>query len=555
MLTAHHISKTYGIQPILQDISFSISAGERTGLVGPNGCGKTTLLRILVGEEKPDEGTVAYTRPGLRIGYLAQGMEFDLNQTLCAALRLPAPFRETTVSDDDLESEVASLAASLAKDPENTQLQQRYDKAVTQLSSFNVQPKSVLGPLGLGDFDLDTPIAHLSGGQKTRLMLARILLEEPHLLLLDEPTNHLDIAMLEWLESWLKRFRGATLIVSHDRAFLDNTVTSILELDPATQSIKSYPGNYSDYAEHKRIELEKRQQAYADQQAEIRRMKQDITRLKEQAASTERKASSIRIGGPEYKIKGFKSYQQGIAKKVAKKAKSREKKLERFLESDERVEKPRTSWMMKLDFGENINQSRDVLTTENLSIGYPGHGPLLENLNLYIRTGQRIALTGENGSGKTTLLRTITGALAPLAGSLRLGQTVRLGYMTQEQEALDASLPALESIQRMTSLNETEARRFLHLFLFSGDDPLRPCRDLSYGERARLQLALLVAQGCTFLMLDEPINHLDIPSRTRFEQALAQFNGSILAVVHDRYFIKAFATDVWTIDHGKIKTR
>ena len=207
---------------------------------------------------------------------------------------------------------------------------------------------------------------------------------------------------------------------------------------------------------------------------------------------------------------------------------------------------------MKLDFVELAHQSSDVLITEGLSLGYPGYEPLLEDVNLHIRAGQRIALTGENGSGKTTLLKTITGALAPLAGSIRLGNTVKLGYMAQEQEKLDPSLSALEIVQSVTSLNETESRRFLHFFLFSGDDPLRPSGDLSYGERARLQLALLVAQGCTFLVLDEPINHLDIPSRALFEKALTQFQGSILAVVHDRYFIENFATDIWKIENGKV---
>ena len=543
MLTAHHISKTYGIQLILQDISFSISAGERIGLVGPNGCGKTTLMRILVGDETPDEGTVVHTRPNLRIGYLAQGMDFDPDQTLRAALEVDS------VSQTKLETDIASLATALAKDPEDQQIQEKYDNALSQLSTLNLQPESILGTLGLGEFDLDeTPVSHLSGGQKTRLMLARILLEEPHLLLLDEPTNHLDIAMLEWLEGWLSRFHGAALIVSHDRAFLDNTVTSILELDPGTQSIKYYPGNYSEYAEQKLVEIEKQQQAYADQQ-------QQISQLRAAAAHI-RGLTKMRKGGKAdpANTDGFSVgfFGNRATKNVAGRAKHIEARIEKIL-TEERVDKPRASYQMKLDFGQPANHSKDVLVTENLSVGYPGHEPLLGNLNLYIRAGQRIALTGENGTGKTTLLRTITGALAPLAGSLRLGQTIKLGYMTQEQEALDPSLSALEAIQRVTSLNETEARRFLHLFLFSGDDPLRPSDDLSYGERARLQLGLLVARGCTFLVLDEPINHLDIPSRTRFEEALTQFNGSILAVVHDRYFIDAFASDVWTIKSGKIE--
>jgi len=540
MLTAHHLSKTYGIQPILQDISFSISTGERIGLVGPNGCGKTTLMRILVGDEKPDEGTVAHTRSNLRIGYLAQGMDFDPDQTLRTALG------NASVSDSNLESEVASLAASLAKDPENPQLHQRYDEVLTQLATFNTQPESILGPLGLGSFELDTPVAHLSGGQKTRLMLARILLEEPHLLLLDEPTNHLDIAMLEWLESWLNRFNGGVLIVSHDRAFLDNTVTSILELDPTTQGIKSYPGNYSEYTEQKLVELEKQQQAFVDQQEQLAQLQSAVMHIR---GLTRMKKGGKSDSGDKF-AKGF--FGNRATKNVAGRAKHIEARIERIL-TEERIEKPRSSWQMKLDFGEEVNLSKDVLTTEKLSVGYSGHEPLLEDLNLYIRAGQRIALTGENGTGKTTLLRTIAGKLDPLGGTVRLGHTIKLGYMTQEQELLDPSLSALETLQKVASFNETRARHFLHFFLFSGDDPLRPSRELSFGERARLQLALLVAQGCTFLLLDEPINHLDIPSRTRFEQALTQFNGSILAVVHDRYFIEQFASDVWTVKNGRVE--
>jgi len=540
MLTAHHLSKTFGIQPILQDISFSISTGERLGLVGPNGCGKTTLIRILVGDELPDEGRVVHTRPNLRIGYLAQGMGFDPGQTLRAALAVDS------VPQAQLETDIETLALALANDPNNHQFQEQYDSTLTQLSTVTIQPESILGPLGLGDFDLDeTPVYHLSGGQKTRLMLARILLEEPHLLLLDEPTNHLDIAMLEWFEGWLARFHGAALIVSHDRVFLDNTVTSILELDPATHGIKSYPGNYSDYAEQKLDETEKQQQAYVDQQQQIAQLRA--------AAAHVRGLTKMRKGGKAdpANTDGFSVgfFGNRATKNVAGRAKHIEARIEKIL-TEEKVEKPRNSYQMKLDFGEPLNHSKDVLTTENLSVGYPGHAPLLENLNLYIRAGQRIVLTGENGSGKTTLIRAITGALAPLAGQVRLGQTIKLGYMAQEQELLDASLSALESIQRVANLTETRARTFLHSFLFSGDDPLRPSGELSYGERARLQLALMVAQGCTFLVLDEPINHLDIPSRTRFEEALTGYNGTILAVVHDRYFIERFATDVWTVKKG-----
>jgi len=230
-----------------------------------------------------------------------------------------------------------------------------------------------------------------------------------------------------------------------------------------------------------------------------------------------------------------------------------EKRIEKTLEED-RKEKPIQNWQMKLDFGTSTHQSKDVLITENLSIGYTLDHPLLEGLNLHVRAGQRVAFTGPNGSGKTTLIRTIAGKLPPLAGSLRLGMTVRLGYMSQEQELLNPDLNALESIRKVASFNETEARNFLHYFLFKGDQALRRTAELSFGERARLQLGLLVAQGCTFLLLDEPINHLDIPSRARFEEALGNFKGTILAVVHDRYFIERFASEVWNVKDGKVET-
>jgi len=535
MLTAHHVYKSHGIQPILQDISFSIGSSERVGLIGPNGCGKTTLMRILAGLERPDSGTVAATRPNLRIGYLAQGMDFEPGQTLKTTLNLGS------ISEAELEAEIASLASALAAKPNDEHIQSRYDIVLTRLTNSDARPEAILGPLGLADLPLETPVSHLSGGQKTRLMLARVLLEEPNLLLLDEPTNHLDIEMLEWLEGWLNRFQGAALIVSHDRAFLDNTVHSVLDLNPETHGIRLYKGNYTDYVEQYLKEQDKQWAAYRDQQEEIRRMKQDIVRTKEQSRHVEITTTSGQPGVRRY------------AKKVAKKALSREKKLDRYLESDERVEKPKSSWQIKLEFEADEKLSKNIFTADNLSAGYEKGKPMLENLSLHVRAGQRIALTGPNGAGKTTLIRTIAGKLSPLAGSLRMGANVKLGYMTQEQELLNPNFNALQTIQSVAPFNETEARNFLHYFLFKGDDALRATSALSFGERARLQLGLLVAQGCTFLLLDEPINHLDIPSRARFEEALANFKGTVLAVVHDRYFIERFASDVWNVKDGKIE--
>jgi ATP-binding cassette, subfamily F, member 3 len=535
MLTVHQIHKFYGLAPILNNISFSVNPGDRVGLIGPNGCGKTTLLRILAGRETADSGHIALSPSDLRLGYLAQGFEPEPELTVAAVIG--------SVAGDPaaLEQQVSDLAVALAQTPDDPALQAAYDEALARLSQpAYAHAPAILAALGLDEIEPERPCGQLSGGQKTRLALATILLNDPQLLLLDEPTNHLDIGMLEWLEAWLASFQGAAIIVSHDRAFLDRTVNRILDLDPATQTTREYVGNYSDYVLEFQTEREKQDAAYRDQLYEIRRMKQDIARTREQAMSVERSTTPRQ---PNVRR---------IAKKVMKKAKSREKKLERYVASDERVDRPGQSWQLKLDFARPPHLGKQVLTLDNLTIGYQPEAPLATGITVQVQAGERIALTGANGSGKTTLLRTIAGTLRPLAGYARLGASIRLGYMSQEQELLDPASTPLATIQQAAPLNQTEARSFLHYFLFSGDDPLRPVADLSYGERARLALALLVAQGCNLLLLDEPLNHLDIPSRARFEQALAGFTGTVLAVVHDRYFIKQFADKLWLVENGSL---
>jgi len=546
MLTVHQLAKSFALNSLFDNVTFSVNSGDRVGLVGPNGCGKSTLLRIIAGQETADDGHVV-AENGLRLGYLPQGFELDGQASLAEVIGAAAG------DIDILEAELAGLAQALGQRPNDASLQRRYDTLLVRIASADTgRAARIMAGLGLDQVDPDLPVARLSGGQQTRLSLALVLMADPQLLLLDEPTNHLDIAMLEWLEAWLADFHGGALVVSHDRTFLDRTVTRILAMDPRQKKVEAYDGNYSAYMDQVRLAREKQWAAYKDQQAEIRRVKQDIQRVKAQAARTEREASSIRIGGEMMKLKGYKDYQQGIAKKVAKKAKARENKLERYLDSEDRVEKPAGQRRLRLDFARTAHLGKAVLALQDLSVGYPGAGPLLEGLRLEVPAGARIVITGPNGSGKTTLLRTIAGKLPPQDGQVYQGPSVSLGFMTQEQSGLDPALTPLQTVQHAFS-NETRARSFLGYFLFSGDEPLLPNGRLSYGQRARLALAMMIAAGRNVLLLDEPINHLDIPAREQFEEALSSFEGTVLAVLHDRYFIERFASEIWWVEGRGIR--
>jgi ATP-binding cassette subfamily F protein 3 len=546
MLTVHSLSKTYNLQTLFENVSFSLNPGERKGLVGPNGCGKTTLVRILAGLEPPTNGHISRD-PHLRIGYLPQGFDPDPRLTLGQVID------RHTGNNPAFEDKLAQVAESLTHHPANSALQVQYDDILRRIQ-FNQAGHAgrILAGLGLDQADPQLPVDKLSGGEQTRLSLALVLLEDPQLLLLDEPTNHLDISMLEWLEQWLTSYSCAALVISHDRAFLDNTVSHILDMDPLKHRVREFTGNYSAYLAQRESEIEHQWSAYHDQQAEIRRIRMDIIRTREQSKQTERKASSIRIGGEEMKQKGAKDYQQHIAKKVARKAKSRQKKLERYLESDELVEKPQDMRLLKLEFEPSDHLGRSVMRLDKLSIGFLPNQPLISAIELELRAGQRIALSGPNGCGKTTLLRTMLGKIPALAGEVHMSSTAQLGYMAQDQAGLQ---PDQTAVQMMLAYypNETEARSFLAKFLFTGDEPLKPISLLSYGQRTRLLLARLVAEGSNCLLLDEPINHLDIPSRLQFEQALSQFDGAVLAVVHDRYFIQRFADEIWWVQDGDIQ--
>ena len=547
MLTVHHLSKSYGIEIILNDITFSLNRGERIGLVGPNGCGKSTLIRIIAGLEKPDQGSIQFNPPDLRTGYLAQGLTLPAEAQIGSYL---AGIRGDLAS---LTSELEQLANALSQNPMQPALQQRYDQLLFQieiLSSEKGHPPAVLAALGLDDFAPETPVDNLSGGQKTRLALAGVLLSNPQLLLLDEPTNHLDIQMLEWLEDWLtlspECLSAGILIVSHDRAFLDATTTAILEIDPVTHTMQAYPGNYTFYLESKLNEKERQWQEYSNQQAEIKRLQKGAVQVRHQAR--------FRVGGKgDSGDKFAKGFFGNRSAGTIRRAKMLEQRLEQLLTEDQ-IEKPKSSWQMKLDFGDIPVSGRDVVILEELSAGYGDH-VLLEGLNLNVRYGDRIALIGPNGAGKTTLIRTIAGQLPPVTGRVQIGANVRLGYMAQEQENLEPELDAFSTIRKLAPFSETETRSFLHQYLFGGDDVFIPVGRLSYGERARLSLACQVVQGCNLLLLDEPINHLDIPSRGRFEAALESFQGTALAVVHDRFFIEGFASQVWEVKNKRIEKR
>jgi len=536
MLSVSGVRVAHVDRVILDAVSFTINPYDRIGLVGPNGAGKSTLLGVLAGQRRPDAGAAA-SSSGERVGLLRQGVA-DLRDGTLADL-LDAPTGGLASAAADLDRLLAEAAD--ASDPDTWQAaylsaQERFD----DLGGYDRQGEldGLLAQLGVGGIDLAIPLAHLSGGQKTRAGLAALLASAPDYLLLDEPTNYLDAAALDWLEGFVRGYPGAVLVVSHDRAFLDATVSAILELEEIGGKLTRYAGGYSDYRDAKIRARDALAAAYSRQQEEIGRIRSDIRAVGQHAMKTERATTN--------------DFLRARSKKVARTAKVRERKLERLLASEEVIDKPGRSWDMSVDLGGSPDGARDVVVVDGAAVILGGR-EILRGVDLHVRSGERLVVSGVNASGKTTLLRLISGELVPSAGRVVVGASVKVGRYAQEHEVIDLGRSALEQARAVAAISETDARTFLHKFLFGGEMVHRPAGELSYGERARLALALLVLQGTTLLLLDEPLNHLDMRSREAFEAALLQFEGTSISVLHDRYAIARIATRVVEVVDGRLR--
>ncbi len=512
-LVVDKIAKAFGIHEIFKDVSFMIEQGEHVGLVGVNGSGKTTLLRCLLQPDFIDSGAIKF-EPGISVGYVQQGFT-DIHGTIWEFML--ASCEEITslrAKLAQLEEHSAKLSGAALDEclEEYGRVQKRYEF----IDGYNYENriKRVLIGLGYTEEWWQQDAATLSGGQKTRLMLAAALVRNPDFMILDEPTNHLDIVMTEWLEKYLQEFKGGLLVVSHDRAFLDNVAVRILEMEGG--KLQSFKGNYSKYLEQKAIQTATLEAAYNAQQDYIARTEAYIRRFK-----------------------------AGIKSKMAR---GRQSQLDRL----ERMDAPVHNEEFELRLPPAAECAERVLIMEDLSIGY-GEKVLAKGINLTLRRREKAALLGANGTGKTTLLRTILGEIPPLKGKAKIGNRVQIGYFSQSYERLDAKQTLLENFVIEYGFTEEHTRSMLGGMLFHGDDVFKKIGELSGGQKARLVLLKLVLDGANCLVLDEPTNHLDIMAREAVEAALEAFDGTVLVVSHDRYFVNEVANRIWEIDDGEVK--
>ena len=512
-LVVENIAKSFGIHEIFKDVSFMLEQGEKVGLVGVNGGGKTTLLRCLLAPETVDGGFIKF-EPGLRIGYVQQGFQGIGEGTLWQFLvNAGKDILELRQKMSELEKQVAA-----AKGAELDSLLADYARVSNiyeHADGYNYENriKIVLHGLGFPEDEWDKPAENFSGGQKTRILLAAALVKEPDLLILDEPTNHLDIRMTEWLEGYLRNFKGGVLIVSHDRFFLNNVVGRVLEMEGG--HLQNFKGNYDQYLAQKEIQMATMEAAYEAQQEYIARTEAYIRRFK-----------------------------AGIKSKMARGRQSQLNRLER-VEGPERIEE------FELRLPPAPESAERVLVLEELSVGY-GENVLLKDINLVLRKGEKTALLGPNGAGKTTLLKTILGELSPVTGKAKIGNRVKIGYFSQSYERLDPNQTLLDNFLTEYGYTMEHTRSLLGGMLFHGDDVFKEIGTLSGGQKARLVLLKLVLDGANLLILDEPTNHLDIAAREAVEAALEAFDGTVLVVSHDRYFINEVASRIWEIDNQQV---
>ena len=510
ILSCSNISRSFGDNHILKRVSFHIEEHEKAAVVGINGAGKSTLLKIIIGDLAPDEGSVTWAK-GASIGYLAQHQDLEGAETIYdALLEVKRPILEMEERLRNLEQSMKSasgeeLEAMLS---EYSRLNHAFE--LENGYACRSEITGVLKGLGFSEDEFSKPIQALSGGQKTRVSLGKLLLTKPDILLLDEPTNHLDMESIAWLETYLKGYSGSVIIVAHDRYFLDRVVTKVIELDNGTATV--FSGNYSAYSDKKAMLRDAQIRAYLNQQQEIRHQEAVIAKLK--------------------------SYNR---EKSIRRAESREKMLDKI----ERLEKPvEINDSMDIRLEPDVVSGNDVLTVTDLSKSFDTQ-TLFTHGSFEIKRGERIAVIGNNGTGKTTLLKIINGLIPADAGEIRLGAKVHIGYYDQEHQVLHMDKTLFQEIQdTYPNMNNTQIRNTLASFLFTGDDVFKLIKDLSGGERGRVSLAKLMLSDANFLLLDEPTNHLDITSKEILESALNRYTGTVLYVSHDRYFINRTATRI-----------
>ena len=505
------LEKAYGIRTLFSHVNFEVMRGDKVGLVGANGTGKTTLMRILFGREESDGGQVVMDHADT-VGYVEQQASFT-HDTLyeelrsafsdLIALRAEKERMECAIAAGDVGAEELAVYGNLVM---RFEAMDGYD--------FESRIRRVAFGLGFSEEELQKDVRHFSGGQTTRICLAKALLREPDFLFLDEPTNHLDIGMIEWLEKFLQTYRGGVLLISHDRYFLDRVATRILELDHA--EVTAYTGNYTHYMRVKNDRRAALQNAYEKQQAQIKKTEEYISR-----------------------------YKAGIKAKQARGRQSQLNRLERI------VLPPEAARFKYFAFAKPTECAQRVAELEDISFSYPSGPRVLDHISLLIRKGDGVALIGENGAGKTTLLQILVGEIEA-AGRVKIGSRVKIGYFSQQHEGLDPSKTILDEICCTYGLDEETARNYLGAFLFHGDDVLRLIGALSGGEQARVAFLKLMLTGANFLVLDEPTNHLDIPAREAVEEALMAFPGTFIAVSHDRYFLDKTANCTLELKDGRI---